>query len=51
MKLIEVLQKFRPSDPQSKSMEVLQVKTPGQAARDGDRATLETYRGVAKVFL
>ena len=44
MKLAEILQTSRPSDPYRRSEEVLRTKTPSQAAAEGDLETLETYR-------
>ena len=38
------MQILRPSDPYRRSEAVLLTKTPGQAAAEGDLATLETYR-------
>ena len=43
MKLAEILQTLRPSDPYRRSEEVLRTKTPSQAAAQGDLAILETY--------
>jgi len=44
VKLAEILQASRPSDPYRRSEEVLRTKTPSQAAAEGDLETLETYR-------
>ena len=42
-KLAEILKTFMPSDPYRRSEEAFRIKTPSQAAAEGDLATLETY--------
>ena len=43
VKLAEILKTFMPSDPYRRSEEAFRIKTPSQAAAEGDLATLETY--------